>query len=197
MPLSATNKRGTIVYAYEDNNPRARPPGLRHRRGSQAPPSPRGYRCSRSCFARAGCQSEPPRRRLTHVVCSAGSSSCPVRAKHGSATLAVRALPAPGQTHVNEMERRFAPNQHDGPREAPRLPGALPHGSRQPGPRPAPPNSPWGFELPVGPTPFYLIRAVPTALVDSDSTRTEPCVSTRPDPEPQVRLPRRKATDCN
>jgi len=50
---------------------------------------------------------------------------------------------------------------------------------------------------PVGPTPFYLTRAVPTVLVDSNSTRTEPCVSTRPDPEPQVGLPRRKATDCN
>lgn len=53
---------------------------------------------------------------------------------------------------------------------------------------------------PVGPTPFYLIRAVPTALVDSNSTRTEPCVSIRPDPEAQVRLPRRRpriATDAN
>lgn len=116
---------------------------------------------------------------------------------YGSATLAVRALPAPGQTHVNEMERRSAPNQHDGPREAPRLPGALPHGSRQPGPPRPVPLGDLNPCCPVGRTPFYLIRAVPTALVDSNSTRTEPCVSTRPDPEPQVRLPRRKATDCN
>ena len=50
---------------------------------------------------------------------------------------------------------------------------------------------------PVGPTPFYLIRAVPTALVDSNSTRTEPCVAIRLNPEAQGQVDTPKATDHN
>jgi hypothetical protein len=53
---------------------------------------------------------------------------------------------------------------------------------------------------PVGPRPILRIRTVRFALVDSNSTRTESCVSVRPDPEAQTTSTRRKPriiTDTN
>jgi hypothetical protein len=44
---------------------------------------------------------------------------------------------------------------------------------------------------------FLRIQAVLTALVDSNSTRTESCVAIRPDPEAQTRVDAPKATDRN
>ena len=63
-------------------------------------------------------------------------------------------------------------------------------------------RSRWGFEpvLPGGSCAFRRIRAVRTSIVDSNSTRTESCVSIRPDPEAHARSTRRKpriTTDTN